>query len=142
MSHAALRCVGVGKCRRSEGGIMCPSFTDAGCQVVIPKPTLCCGRPLYDYGLLDTAKKYWERILRELAGELAAGTPIVGVEPSCVAAFRDELVKLYPQRASARALAKQTHTLAEFLTREIPGYEPPRLPPQPAIVHYHCRHLA
>jgi FAD/FMN-containing dehydrogenase/Fe-S oxidoreductase len=117
-------------------------LTDAGCQVVIPKRVLCCGRPLYDYGLLDTAKRYWERILGDLAGEIAAGTPVVGVEPSCVAAFRDELVNLFPERAAARELAKHTHTLAEFLSQHVPGYQPPRLPRQRAIVHYHCHQRA
>jgi hypothetical protein len=24
--HAALRCVGIGKCRRTDGGVMCPSY--------------------------------------------------------------------------------------------------------------------
>ncbi|HEX3851560.1 MAG TPA: heterodisulfide reductase-related iron-sulfur binding cluster, partial [Polyangiaceae bacterium] len=54
-----------------------------GFEVVIPRKKLCCGRPLYDYGMLDTAKLYLERILRVMQPYLEAGTPIVVLEPSC-----------------------------------------------------------
>src|SRR5438067_1688530 len=63
---------------------------EAGYRVKIPAKPLCCGRPLYDYGWLDRAKRTLERDLDALQGEIAAGTPLVGLEPSCVAVFRDE----------------------------------------------------
>jgi Fe-S oxidoreductase len=68
------------------------------------------------------------------------GTKVVGVEPSCVAAFRDELPNLLPHDEDARRLTRNTLTLAEFLVNEA-NYEPPRLDRE-ALVHGHCHHEA
>jgi FAD/FMN-containing dehydrogenase/Fe-S oxidoreductase len=114
---------------------------DAGFQVVIPEQSLCCGRPLYDYGMLDLAKRQWRQILEALRPQIRAGMPLVGLEPSCTAAFRDELVNLFPHDDDARRLRDQTFTLAEFLRHEAPDYEPPRLQRR-AIMHGHCHHDA
>ncbi|HEX4473859.1 MAG TPA: FAD-binding and (Fe-S)-binding domain-containing protein, partial [Polyangiaceae bacterium] len=59
-----------------------------GFDVAIPSEILCCGRPLYDYGMLDQAKAYLEKILTVLRPHIDAGTPIVVLEPSCCAVFR------------------------------------------------------
>ncbi len=109
----------------------------AGYTVIVPKQSLCCGRPLYDYGYLDTAKQLLRRILDTLAPEIQAGTPIVGLEPSCVSVFRDELCNLFPHDENARRLSQQTFLLSEFLVRI--GYSPPSLA-RKAIVHGHCHH--
>ena len=63
----------------------------AGYQVVVPQESLCCGRPLYDYGFLDKAEQLLRQILETLRPHIRAGVPLVGLEPSCVAVFRDEL---------------------------------------------------
>src|SRR5207253_5685467 len=55
----------------------------AGCDVFIPAERLCCGRPLYDFGLLDEARAYLRRILTALAGPIDAGIPVVVLEPRC-----------------------------------------------------------
>ena len=55
---------------------------DAGMQVIVPRQSLCCRRPLYDYGMLKQAKKLLEEILQALQPEIASGTPLVGIEPS------------------------------------------------------------
>jgi Fe-S oxidoreductase len=107
----------------------------AGYRVVVPAQSLCCGRPLYDYGFLDTAKRLLRRILVTLADEIASGTPVVGLEPSCVSVFRDELCNLLPHDENARRLSRQTFLLSEFLVRE--GYQPPSLARR-AILHGHC----
>jgi Fe-S oxidoreductase len=112
----------------------------AGHRVAIPRRVLCCGRPLYDFGMLDLARRQLRQILTALAPEIAAGLPVVGLEPSCVAVFRDELVNLFPQDAAARRLAAQTFTLAEFLLRE--GFAPTLRTTAKAIVHGHCHHHA
>jgi FAD/FMN-containing dehydrogenase/Fe-S oxidoreductase len=112
---------------------------DAGFRVVIPDVDLCCGRPLYDYGMLDTAKRWLRQILAALHHEIEAGTSVVGLEPSCTAVFRDELKELFPQDEDARRLSKQTFTLAEFLTEH--DYQPRKLTCK-AIVHGHCHHKA
>ena len=62
-----------------------------------PRKSLCCGRPLYDFGMLDTAKRLLREILDALRPEIEAGTPVVGLEPSCVAVFRDEMMNLFPR---------------------------------------------
>jgi Fe-S oxidoreductase len=54
-------------------------------QVEMPRQALCCGRPRYDYGMLDRAKRQLRKILQALAPEIEQGVPIVGLEPSCVA---------------------------------------------------------
>jgi FAD/FMN-containing dehydrogenase/Fe-S oxidoreductase len=113
----------------------------AGFQVLLPERVLCCGRPLYDYGMLDTAERLLRRTVDELRPHLRAGTPIVGMEPSCVAVFRDELPDLLPDDLDARRLSAQTLMLSEFLTDRVPGWEPPTLPRR-ALVQRHCHHGA
>jgi FAD/FMN-containing dehydrogenase/Fe-S oxidoreductase len=115
------------------------ALEDAGFSVVIPEGHLCCGRPLYDYGMLDLAARYLERVVEELRDEIRAGTPVVGAEPSCVAVFKDELVQMRSRDEDARRLCKQTFHLAEFLVEE--GYEPPLLK-RKAVLHEHCHQHA
>jgi Fe-S oxidoreductase len=111
----------------------------AGFAVEIPERVLCCGRPLYDWGMLDTAKKLLRQTLDTLRDDIRAGVPVIGLEPSCVAVFRDELCGLFPDDPDAQCLAKQTFLLSEFLVRE--NYQSPVLKGN-AIVHGHCHHKA
>jgi len=113
----------------------------AGFRVTMPRAHLCCGRPLYDYGMLDLARRYLERVIGSLREEIRAGTPVVGIEPSCVAVFRDELPKLLPHDEDGRRLSKQTFHFAEFLCREARDWAPPRLERR-ALLHGHCHHRA
>jgi Fe-S oxidoreductase len=113
---------------------------DAGYRVIVPQESLCCGRPVYDYGMLDTAEAFLKRLVKTLAPYVREGTKVVGVEPSCVAAFRDELPNLLPHDEDARRLTRNTLTLAEFLVNEA-NYEPPRLDRE-ALVHGHCHQEA
>jgi len=118
------------------------ALESAGFRVIVPMRHLCCGRPLYDYGMLDTARMFWRRMLDALRPHIQAGTHVVGVEPSCVAAFRDELPNLLPHDEDAKRLSLQTLTLAEFLGTHAPaGWEPPKLNRR-ALVHGHCHHEA
>jgi Fe-S oxidoreductase/FAD/FMN-containing dehydrogenase len=113
----------------------------AGFRPIVPEQALCCGRPLYDYGMLDTAKVFWRRMLDVLAPHIREGIPLVGAEPSCVASFRDELPGLMPHDEDAKRLSLQSLTLAEFLQEHAPDWEPPRLSGK-ALVHGHCHHEA
>jgi hypothetical protein len=108
----------------------------AGYQVVIPSVRLCCGRPLYDFGMLDHAQRQLRSIIEALRPQIDAGLPVVGLEPACVAVFRDEMVNLFPDDAAARKLASQTYMLSEFLVKKA-NYAPPRLQAK-ALVHGHC----
>jgi len=112
----------------------------AGFAVEIPRPRLCCGRPLYEYGWLDEARRFWDRTLDALADDIDGDIPLVGLEPSCVAAFRDELPALFPGNPRAERLSRQTHTLGEFLVSA--GFQPPRVPAQHILYHRHCHHAA
>jgi len=111
----------------------------AGYEVVIPPKHLCCGRPLYDFGFLALAKKRLREIMRVLRPELDRGTPIVGLEPSCVSVFRDELHGLFPSYEDAKRLGSTVWTLSEFLEKEKCAI--PKLK-RKALVQAHCHHHA
>jgi FAD/FMN-containing dehydrogenase/Fe-S oxidoreductase len=104
---------------------------DAGFDVIVPHEPVCCGRALYDYGMLDLAERLWERTFKVL--DAYPGIPIVGLEPSCVAAFREELKNLFPGRKI------HAYTLAELLVQH--EYKPPQIHAR-AMIHGHCHHKA
>ena len=108
----------------------------AGFDVSVPRAHLCCGRPLYDVGMLDRAKHLLLQIMDELLPEIEAATPIVVLEPSCATVFRDELTNLFPKDERAQALSKQVFLLSEFLeqrAKDFPASETraPRADPRP-----------
>jgi len=105
-------------------------------QVLVPQPALCCGRPLYDFGMLDLARYKLRQILTALQPQISADIPMVGLEPSCVSVFRDEMKSLFSHDADAQRLSRKTFTLSEFLVNEA-GYEPPQLSGK-ALIHGHC----
>ncbi|MDE3179059.1 MAG: FAD-binding oxidoreductase [Acidobacteriota bacterium] len=111
----------------------------AGFRAIVPSEPLCCGRPLYDYGMLGLARKKLKGVLRALRSDAGAGTPVVGVEPGCMGVFRDELLNLFPGDKAADLLASQSFMLGDFLVQR--GYQPPRLA-RKALVHGHCHQKA
>ncbi len=113
----------------------------AGFKVVIPPVDLCCGRPLYDQGMLDLAKRRLIQILDVLTPFVERGVIVVGLEPSCLLTFRDELPKLMPRDSRARALSEHALLFDEFLTREAKEFMPPSIPGR-ALVHGHCHQKA
>jgi FAD/FMN-containing dehydrogenase/Fe-S oxidoreductase len=97
-------------------------LTAAGYRVHAAKPAdggrpLCCGRTFLSVGKVDEARQEAERALAALAPFAARGVPIVGLEPSCLLGFRDEIPALLKSK-EAQALAQQTFLLEEFLARE------------------------
>ena len=90
----------------------------AGYAVILPRRRVCCGRPLISKGLLGQAQALAREQLEWLAPYAVAGLPIVGLEPSCILTFRDELPDLVDD-PRAEVLARQTLLLDEFLAREI-----------------------
>ncbi|HEX5182183.1 MAG TPA: FAD-binding and (Fe-S)-binding domain-containing protein [Allosphingosinicella sp.] len=113
----------------------------AGFRVAIPPRPLCCGRPLYDWGFLDRAKRQFESIFACLADDIEAGTPIVGLEPACTAAFRDELPNLFPNRPEAKKLSKQVVYFADFVAANADRFPAPRRGGK-ALLQVHCHHHA
>ena len=112
-------------------------LTDAGFRVSIPPGGLCCGRPLYDFGMIDRARRYLEKILAALGPYLDAGTPMVVLEPGCASVFRDELRGLFPHDDRAQRLSSQTFLLSEFLERPASEYQAPRMS-RKILLHGHC----
>jgi FAD/FMN-containing dehydrogenase/Fe-S oxidoreductase len=109
----------------------------AGFTVEIPEASLCCGRPVYDFGMLESAQHLLRGTLEALKAPIRQGTPIVALEPSCAAVFRDELQNLFPEDEDARRLSRQTYLLSGFLQKEAEGFRPPSLPGR-ALVQTHC----
>jgi len=116
-------------------------LSQAKFRILTPKGHLCCGRPLYDFGMLDTAKKYLLKILDVLEPELKKRTPVVVLEPSCASVFRDELCNLLPNDPRAARLRDQTYLLSELLVKFAPDWTPPQIS-EKIIVHGHCHHRA
>jgi FAD/FMN-containing dehydrogenase/Fe-S oxidoreductase len=110
-----------------------------GYQVLVPQQPLCCGRPVYDYGFIGVGKHLLRQVLAALQPQIEAGIPLVGLEPSCVAVFRDELLNLMPENPLARRLSQQSFVLSEFLERN--NTPLPRMECE-AIVQGHCHHRA
>ncbi|MGH8889701.1 MAG: FAD-binding and (Fe-S)-binding domain-containing protein [Acidothermaceae bacterium] len=113
----------------------------AGFNVQVSKASLCCGRPFYDYGMLTLAKAYLRRILDDLRPQIVGGIPVVGLEPSCLAVFRDELPNLFPHDEDAKRLQQQSYLLSEFIAEKAPEWNVPRLH-RKALVQAHCHHQA
>ena len=110
-----------------------------GWRVRIPAENLCCGRPLYDFGMLDDARVYLKRILRTLERDIQAGYPIVVLEPSCASVFKEELKNLLPEEPLTEKLAGQTMLLSEFIQKKASEFRFPQLQ-RKAIVQAHCHH--
>ncbi len=120
-------------------------FTAAGYTVHVPQPTdgsrpLCCGRTFLSVGLTAQARAEAERTVAALAPFVERGIDIVGLEPSCLFGFRDELPALLRSDA-ARKLADHTFTFEEFVLRasERKAFDPPLAPVAArALLHGHC----
>ena len=113
-------------------------LTAAGNSVRIPQKHVCCGRPLYDFGFLDEARRYLLRILNELEPQIRAGTPVVMLEPSCATVFRDELISFFPKDDRAVKLSRQTVMLSELLANHPAHWRPPEMSGRRIVVHGHC----
>ncbi|WP_240645774.1 FAD-binding and (Fe-S)-binding domain-containing protein [Georgenia sp. SYP-B2076] len=117
----------------------------AGYTVIVPDEQACCGLTWISTGQLDGAKKRLTHLLGVLAPYAANGIPVVGVEPSCLAVLRSDMVDLLPDDPRAPMLAADTYTLAELLTAPAPlGPGPDWLPPSLAgvevVAQPHCHH--
>lgn len=109
-----------------------------GFEVVLPRRRRCCGRPLYDYGMLSLARRWLEAIVDDLRDEIRAGTPVVVLEPSCLAVFRDELTAMLPHDHDAQRLAGQTFSLAELIAQHVDADELGAGPGPDVLYHPHC----
>jgi len=125
---------------RPQGALAAMRVLEAsGARVDLPRERLCCGRPYYDFGMLDKAKASLQKILAVLAPQIESGTPLVVLEPGCHSVFKDELLKLLPDDPAAAKLSKQVTTLGEILQAR--NWKPARLGGS-ALLHGHCHQKA
>ncbi|MCA1597356.1 MAG: (Fe-S)-binding protein, partial [Chloroflexi bacterium] len=111
----------------------------AGFKVIVPEQHLCCGRPLYDYGFLDLAERFLKTILEQMRPYITNDIPVVVLEPSCAAVFKDEMPNLLPDNEDARRLSDLVFMLSDFLEKKAPDFKYPRLE-RKALLHGHCHH--
>jgi FAD/FMN-containing dehydrogenase/Fe-S oxidoreductase len=109
------------------------------------KRPLCCGRTFLAAGLVDEARREARRVLEALAPHVAAGTPIVGLEPSCLLTLRDEFPAILPGNAT-KVLAERAQLLEEFVESERAAerFELPLAPMEgrTVLLHGHCHQKA
>lgn len=118
-----------------------------GERVAVPSSWGCCGRPLYDVGMLGLARRTLGELLDVLEPWTSRGIPVVVPEPSCLAAFRDELPALLPDDPRALILASLARSPSEHLLASA-GFgaaiadrraaDRPEAPDATIVVHPHC----
>lgn len=115
---------------------------DAGFRVAVPLKAVCCGLTWISTGQLATAKKVLRRTVDVLRPWIEAGTPVVGLEPSCTAVFRSDAPELLPDDLDVKRLSEQFRTFSELLVNDAPeGWSPPA-PLRAATVQTHCHQHA
>ena len=129
------------------------TLDDAGARAVVDvletngfapivAPDACCGLTWITTGQLAGAKKHLASLLGVLAPFAASGIPIVGVEPSCTAVLRNDLLDLLPEDPRSALVSSATRTLAEVLSalpasaRHLPSLEGVEIVAQPHCHHY------
>ena len=118
----------------------------AGYEVIVPEQDACCGLTWISTGQLDGARSRLADLLGVLAPFATNGIPIVGVEPSCTAVLRSDLLDLLPDDPRSAVVAQATHTLAELLTGDGPQspleWTPPDLTGVRVLAQPHCHQHA
>ena len=117
-------------------------LTQAGFRVAVPQGHICCGRPLYDFGLLGPARAYLAKVLDRMTPWIDRGLPFLFLEPSCASVFRDELLQLFPEDPRAQRLSGQTWLLADWLAVNAADFVAGRLTGAHILLHGHCHHKA
>jgi Fe-S oxidoreductase len=112
----------------------------AGHTVYVVPPAACCGLTWITTGQLSGAKRRLRSLLNVLGPFAVNGVPIIGVEPSCTAVLRGDLVDLLPGDPRALAVAKSVRTLGEQLARDLAEghWEAPSLQGLELVAQPHC----
>ena len=78
----------------------------------------CCGRPLISKGLLGPAKENAKYNIDKIYDYVKEGAIVVGVEPSCISALKDEYPDMYPDDNRVNEISKNTYLLQELLLKD------------------------
>ena len=114
---------------------------EIGFRPFVPMSDVCCGRPLYDYGFLNMARRWLLDLIEKLRPYIRQSIPIVVLEPSCWSVFRDELSNILPQHQDAQRLRELVFTIGDFIEHKAKGYQPPKLH-RKMLLHGHCHQKA
>lgn len=117
----------------------------AGMDIVLPERSVCCGLTWITTGQLDGARQRLEALMDAFEPIVAEGVPILGLEPSCTAVLRSDLLELFPNDPRAARIAASTFTLAELLaSKHVPqgSFKLPRLDGLEIVVQPHCHQHA
>ncbi|WP_370938189.1 FAD-binding and (Fe-S)-binding domain-containing protein [Amycolatopsis sp. cg13] len=114
-------------------------LADAGYRVLVPPRRPCCGLTWITTGQLDTARRKLRDLVHTLRPYAQAGLPIVGVEPSCTAVLRSDLLDLFPDDPDAATVSAAVTTLAELLAKT-DGWQAPDLSGVTVVAQPHCHH--
>jgi len=115
------------------------ALTKSGFRVGVAKKRFCCGRPLYEHGFLDKAKRQLIEILEHFLPNLPDDSSVIVLEPSCLTVFKDELINLKGTHPTAHDLSNRVTTLIDFLSdNDIK----PTKKLERAVLHMHCHHKA
>jgi len=117
-------------------------LTEAGFSVRTPTKHICCGRALYDFGHLDTARSYLANVLDTMTPEIEAGLPFIFLEPSCASVFKDELPELFTNDPRAKKLRELVWLIGDWLQSKAPNFAANRLAGKTVLIHGHCHHKA
>ena len=120
-------------------------LTQSGFRVQTTKGHICCGRALYDFGLLKNAKEYLTNVLNTVAPEIEAGLPFIFLEPSCASVFKNEALDLFRDGRLAdlaKMMSGQVWLLSDWLAEKAPEWVTGRLEGAQVLLHGHCHHKA
>ena len=120
-------------------------LTQAGFRVQTTKGHICCGRALYDFGLLKDAKGYLTKVLDTVAPEIEAGLPFIFLEPSCASVFKNEALDFFRDGRLAdlaKKMSGQVWLLSDWLAAKAPDWVTGRLKGAQVLLHGHCHHKA
>ncbi|MCB0889055.1 MAG: 4Fe-4S dicluster domain-containing protein, partial [Nocardioidaceae bacterium] len=105
---------------------------------VIAEPA-CCGLTWITTGQLDAARRIVGKSVEMLHPYVTSGVPVIALEPSCLAAMREDATQLLDDPRAAE-VGKGIKSLAEFLLER--NYQPPKLAGRQIVVQPHCHQHA
>jgi Fe-S oxidoreductase len=115
----------------------------AGLRAEVIPESACCGLTWISTGQLTAARRIVRRTVATLQPYVASGVPVIGLEPSCLAALREDALQLVDD-PRALEVSRGVRTLAELLAERARAGEwsPPDLTGVEVVAQPHCHHHA